>query len=258
MTLRSWISAVFILSLPLCACGAAGARAEERIDPSDPTAVHAYVALSPEYRSMPHGGSVSGARFDYNKDFADGRVLTDIELPVLTAHTPGRGSAVGLGDIRAKAFYLPYVSPTGTFQAFAINLDLTAPTGDSDRGLGTGTWVFMPALVAKVELQKNLNWYPFLRGLLSTRGNPMPVRQFQSENPLVFDQMDQGYWMVANPIFTHDFAPQPGARDYRVDLKLQVGKMFTDRFGAALEGMKFLAGQVEADYHVKLMTFYYF
>lgn len=86
----------------------------------------------------------------------------------------------------------------------------------------------------------------------------MPVRQFQSENPIVFDQIEQGRWMLANPVFTHDFSPQPGAKDYRVDLKLQVGQMFTEKFGVGLEGMKFLAGQVDAKYQFKLMTFYYF
>ncbi|MGG2382852.1 hypothetical protein, partial [Salmonella enterica] len=48
-------------------CWSGAARSEERIDPSDPTAVHANVSFLPEFRAMPGGGSVSGTRIDLNQ-----------------------------------------------------------------------------------------------------------------------------------------------------------------------------------------------
>ncbi len=213
--------------------------------------------LIPEYRSLPAGVSVYGAYATYSQDFANSSILTEVEIPMLSAYRPGLGTNVGLGDLRSKVFYLPYQGGTGLLQAFAVNLDITAPTGDMSKGLGTGTWVLMPAVVGKLHLADHLSWYPFLRGLLSTRGTES-IRQFQSENPFVWEDEENGRWYQINPITTYNFAPAPGANGTRLDIKLQVGQMLTERLGIGLEGTKFVAGQEVFDYQIKFLTFYYF
>ncbi len=53
----------------------------------------------------------------------------------------------GLGDLRARYFWLPYKNYDKLFAAFGPFLGVFAPTGDVDNGIGTGSWVISPGII---------------------------------------------------------------------------------------------------------------
>ena len=66
-----------------------------------------------------------------------------------------------VGDIRIRYFGLPVVREA-TLSHVGVSLDVFAPSGDEDKGLGSGSWVMAPGILFGIAASDTLNFYPIV------------------------------------------------------------------------------------------------
>ncbi|ANQ50615.1 hypothetical protein MY04_3250 [Flammeovirga sp. MY04] len=115
------------------------------------------------------------------------------ELPIL--HNTRTG-ATGIGDVRLRYFYLPYKNYDKLLGAFGPSIDVYAPTGNVDKGLGNGRWVVAPGLTLGVMAFEKVQFFPIISyqymsekaGMLNENGENVALHgmTFQVITPIVF------------------------------------------------------------------------
>lgn len=117
-------------------------RAQE-VDASKPTNFYPLLDNSLEYNSRDAGGNLIGYRGNLTYPPSEEHLFL-VELPVLyNDETEG----FGLGDIRARYFYLPYKNYDRFFGAFGPSIDIFAPTGSFKDRIGSSSWVITPGVM---------------------------------------------------------------------------------------------------------------
>ena len=143
-----------------------GDAAPEEYAPPRPTAPLSRLQIFTEWNRLATG-DVYGLRLQ--GAIAPGkRHLFLLELPVQRAHYQGLGAAGGVGDLRFRYFGLPYVNLTPRAYALGLSLDVFAPTGDPDKGLGLGDWVFAPGLLVGLRAGDSVTLFPSFSYVLAT------------------------------------------------------------------------------------------
>ena len=84
-------------------------------------------------------------------------VLT--EVPLLYND---RTDKFGIGDIRARYFFLPYKNYDKLIGAFGPSLDVFAPTGSFENGLGGGRWIISPGVTVGLMVADWIQFFPIL------------------------------------------------------------------------------------------------
>ncbi|WP_152285664.1 hypothetical protein [Flavicella marina] len=117
------------------------------------------------------------------------------EVPILYND---RTKKVGLGDIRARYFYLPYKNYDKFVGAFGPSVDVFAPTGSFKDGLGSGRFIVSPGLTVGLMASETIQFFPILSYQYSSKptyDNPTPDADialhgmsFQVITPIVFSE----------------------------------------------------------------------
>ena len=147
-----------IISL-LAVSSAFGQHAKEQvIDASKPTNFYNSVNHAFEFISRPDGGNLLGYRANV--------VLAPSEKNLILGEIPlqynTESKNFGLGDIRARYFYLPYKNYTKFFGAFGPSIDIIAPTGNSSNGIGSGRWTIAPGIAMGLMFSESIQVFPIL------------------------------------------------------------------------------------------------
>ena len=130
-----WASAVLAALLMVAPRGWLRAQ-DQPIDASKPTNFYPLLENNLEYNSRDTGGDLAGYRAQLIYPPSD-KWLFLVEAPILYNTMSEK---VGLGDLRTRVFWLPYKNYDNFFGAFGPSIDVFAPTGSFEDGLGTSAW----------------------------------------------------------------------------------------------------------------------
>lgn len=134
------------------------AQQEPAIDASKPTNFYSYLNNSLEFISREKNGNLVGYRAGITYSPSERHLILG-EVPL--QYNIQRGK-FGLGDIRARYFYLPYKDYEKFIGAFGPSIDIIAPTGTSSNGIGTGRWIIAPGLATALMFADWVQVFPVL------------------------------------------------------------------------------------------------
>ena len=252
-------------------------QAEKKVfNPADVTAAASHIEVTTEYNDA-DDYSAPLLRLTYDVDWAEGKYSVTTEIPYGQVDFDDGKTESGLGDIRLRYFQRVYraESTEAALKTMVFSLDAFVPTGDSDRGLGSGTFLIAPTLIFDLPLSERWTVYPgpkfkFSTGKTTARSsafppgkNPTPGRESEEyiwavEVEAYFTYMSpKGWWIYFDPIIEWDLLPEPDEDNYESTFKSQIGRMF-GRWGLGLEGTVFVAGEKSQNYQARAIFFYYF
>lgn len=81
------------------------------------------------------------------------------ELPLLYND---RTNKVGVGDIRARYFWLPYKNYDKLLGAFGPSIDIFVPVGNFENGLGSSRWIISPGITVGLMAADWIQFFPIL------------------------------------------------------------------------------------------------
>ncbi|MBB6462541.1 hypothetical protein [Flammeovirga kamogawensis] len=213
---------------------------DEEIDASKPTNFYTQLYNHLEYNYSKDGPDTFGYRAEFMFAPSEAHLLL-AELPLL--HNTGTNKT-GIGDFRARYFYLPYKNYDKLLGAFGPSVDVFAPTGDYDKGLGTGTWLVQPGVTVGLMFADWIQAFP----ILSYQYTSSPVIDrpelldeaqhgisFQIITPIIFSEK---FFMQVTPIYTasnlskdrNDRYIQEVVAQYALSDKLQISSFYRGIF----------------------------
>lgn len=212
----------------------------QEIDASKPTNFYTQLDNSVEFAKS-EGQKIYGYRGNLTYAVSAANLLL-AELPVLHNDRTGK---TGLGDIRARYFWLPYKDYSQFVGAFGPSVDLFAPTGSFEDGLGTSSWIISPGVMVGLMAADWIQFFPILSyqyvSKPTTDAIPDSLKKsrsgmtFQVLIPIVFSPK---FFMQVTPVYAMNdfdnsdanrFAPQVNAA-YVVNSQLQLSGFFNGVF----------------------------
>lgn len=176
---------------------------EVQIDASKPTNFYSMLDNTLENTSSPNQ-NVMGYRGKITFAPSEAHLILG-ELPLLYND---RTSKFGVGDIRARYFWLPYKNYDKVFGAFGPSIDVFAPTGSFENGLGSGRWIISPGVSVGLMVADWIQFFPILSYQYASKpvyDNPTPEMDnstsgltFQVITPIVFSDK---FFMQVTPIY---------------------------------------------------------
>jgi len=141
--------------------GSVTARAQEKkIDASKPTNLYTQWNNAIEMAKNANGNYLYGYRASFQLASADQRHLAFVELPLLYND---RTSKFGLSDIRVRYFGITHKDYSKKFGGvWAGSVDLFAPTGSFEDGLGSSRWIIAPGIVTGLIFSKKFQSFPIV------------------------------------------------------------------------------------------------
>ena len=130
---------------------------DSEIDVTKPTNFYTFLDNNLEFTSNKNA-NIFGYRANLTVSISPKHLLL-IEAPLLYND---KSEKFGLGDIRARYFWLPYKNYDNFFGAFGPSIDIFAPTGNFEKGLGTGRWVVAPGVMGALMLAEWIQLFPVL------------------------------------------------------------------------------------------------
>jgi len=127
------------------------------VDASKPTNFYSFIDNSLEYSSQPNQ-NLMGYRANLTLAPSSAHLIL-AEIPLLYND---RTDKFGLGDIRARYFYLPYKNYDKFFGAFGPSVDIFAPTGSNSNGLGSGRWIVSPGITIGLMAAEWIQFFPII------------------------------------------------------------------------------------------------
>jgi hypothetical protein len=129
-----------------------------RIDASKPTNFYSYLNNSLEFISREKSGNLIGYRANITFSPSERHLILG-EVPF---QYNIQTEKFGLGDVRARYFYLPYKNYEKFVGAFGPSVDVIAPTGVATNGIGTGRWIIAPGLATAFMFSESFQVFPVL------------------------------------------------------------------------------------------------
>lgn len=142
--------------------GVESPSAEARsFNPADPTAAASHIEAVAEYNKGPDVKAPL-FRLTYDIDWGEGKYSITTEIPYGKAEFEDGMTATGLGDIRLRYFHRLFAAdkPGASVQTIVGSLDVFAPTGNADEGLGLGTWLIAPTVIFDLPLSERWSVFP--------------------------------------------------------------------------------------------------
>lgn len=217
-----------------------GQEKEEKIDASKPTNFYSLLDNTIEYQKTP-GANIFGYRGKFTFALNSENLLL-AEIPLLYND---QSRKFGLGDIRARYFYLPYKNYNKFFGAFGPSIDVFAPTGSFEYGLGSGSWVISPGILAGLMASERLQFFPILSYQYISKNTTdlVPEDQKKEKHGMTFQVLtvivlsDKLFTQVT-PIFqknnlsdaSEDRFVQQVTAAYSLAEKLQLSAFFSSNF----------------------------
>lgn len=156
MTMKTLLASL----MAVCTLVALNVTAQDKkeIDASKPTNFYNSVNTALEYISRSEGGNQMGVRFNLVLAPSDRHLILG-EIPLIYND---QSKGFGLGDVRARYFYLPYKNYSRFFGALGPSIDIIAPTGSASKGLGTGRWTIAPGIAMGLMFSEKVQVFPIL------------------------------------------------------------------------------------------------
>ncbi|AZQ63285.1 hypothetical protein EI427_13845 [Flammeovirga pectinis] len=178
---------------------------DEEIDASKPTNFYTQINNQLEYNSRKSGGNVMGYRAEIIYSPSEAHLIL-AEIPLMYNDQTEK---FGLGDFRARYFYLPYKNYDKFFGAFGPSVDVFAPTGSFENGLGTSSWLVQPGVTAGLMIADWIQAFPILSYQYTSvpTADQIPTEfkeaqhgiSFQVITPIIFSEK---FFMQVTPIYT--------------------------------------------------------
>lgn len=218
----------------------AGPAAAQEIDTSKPTNFYSSIDNTFEYTDGQRA-NVYGYRGNLTMALSAKHLLL-AEIPLLFND---RTEKFGLGDIRARYFFLPYKNYDNLLGAFGPSVDVFAPTGSFEDGLGSSSWVVSPGVTIGIMAADWIQFFPILSyqytseptadGFPPERKKALHGGTFQVLVPVVFSPE---FFMQFTPIYavgdfanpTSDGFTQEILAAYTLSPKIQVTGFFRRNF----------------------------
>ena len=170
-----------------------GFSQEQTIDASKPTNFYSLLDNTLENTSSP-GQNVMGYRGKL--------MLAPSEKHLILAEVPflynDRTKKLGLGDVRARYFFLPYKNYDKLLGAFGPSVDVFAPTGSFEDGIGSGKWTISPGITAGIMAADWIQFFP----IISYQYTSKPV--FDGPSPELIKSTNGFTFQVLTPIVFSD------------------------------------------------------
>ena len=217
------------------------AQDEQQIDASKPTNFYTQLINNLEFISRPAGGNLFGYRAEFLFAPSEAHLILG-EIPLLYND---RTQKFGLGDIRGRYFWLPYKNYDKFFGALGPSVDIFAPTGSFEDGLGTSSWVIVPGVTVGLIAAEWIQFFPILsyQYISKPTTDLIPDNQkmtrdgltFQVITPVVFSEK---FFMQITPIYQandlgnnrQDRYLQELLAQYAASPKIQVSAFFRGNF----------------------------
>ncbi|WP_420582746.1 hypothetical protein [Reichenbachiella sp.] len=195
----------YICSLLILASFTVSAQDEE-IDASKPTNFYTFLDNTLEYQEI-NGGNLFGYRGNITWAPSSEHLILG-EIPLLHNSVTDK---FGIGNIRARYFYLPYKNYDKFFGAFGPSVDVFAPTGSFEDGLGDSRWTISPGITVGLMAADWIQFFP----IVSYQYSSKPVNDaakmaigdfsttgftFQVITPLVFSD---NFFIQVTPIWAN-------------------------------------------------------
>lgn len=127
----------------------------QQIDPSKPTNLYTQVNIQGEYNAN-EIANLYGTRINVQYAF-DKNNLLFAEVPLL--YNQGT-KKFGISDVRVRYFDVVKRNITSKFIAIAPFVDITAPTGDAAKRLGSGQWSLAAGVVGGFATSQKFAFFP--------------------------------------------------------------------------------------------------
>ncbi len=233
-------------------------------DASDPGTMKSRVTTDFETYFFVAGAKYYALRLGYEYGLQNERHLFGISLPlvhnIFMADYGGYENTTGIGDIEMRYMFVPYLkTDNSSFQRVSTYFEMTAPTGASELGRGTGTWVYKPGMIFTFRPNPFVAFYPELKYSFSTQdanglgGDGAPdqsdpdvdglIKNLTIAVPAVALVTDWRGWVGMNATYIQSFSEET----YYLFLRLDFGKMIGEKTSAAINVSKFIAGQPRLD-----------
>lgn len=206
--------------------------AQEEIDASKPTNFYSFIDNTLELTNSPNQ-NVFGYRG--NLTYApSGEHLILGELPLLYND---RTQKFGLGDIRARYFWLPYKDYSQFVGAFGPSVDLFLPTGSFEDGFGSSSFVVSPGVTVGLMAAEWIQFFPILsyQYVSKPTTDAIPDSIKKSRNGLTFQVLIP---VVFSPEFFMQFTPIFSKNDFDDEKQDRFAQEVFASY-AFVEGMQF-------------------
>lgn len=191
------------------------------IDASKPTNFYSYIDNTLEYSNQPNQ-NLFGYRGNLTLAPSEAHLIL-AEIPLLYND---RTKKFGLGDIRARYFWLPYKNYDNFLGAFGPSVDIFAPTGSFENGLGSSSWVISPGVTIGLMAADWIQFFPILSYQYVSKPTADQIPEankmdrsglsFQVITPVVFSD---ALFMQITPVFSiTDFNDVGGSSRFAQEL----------------------------------------
>ena len=233
-------------------------------DASDPAIMKSRVTADFESYFFVAGARFYAMRFGYEYGLQNQKHLFGLSLPLVhniyLADYGGYENTSGVGDLKMRYMFVPLQKSDNTgLQQVSTYFEMTAPTGASELGRGTGTWVYKPGVIFTFRPNPFVAFYPEIKYSFSTKeanslgGDGAPdqgdtgidgfIKNLNISVPAVALVTNWKGWVGMNATYIQSFSEDT----YYVFLRLDFGKMVGEKTSASLNITKFIAGQPRLD-----------
>jgi hypothetical protein len=181
---------------------------DQEIDASKPTNFYSFIDNTLEYQTSDNQ-NIYGYRGNLTLAPAEEHLVL-AEIPLLYND---RTSKFGLGDIRVRYFWLPYKNYDEFVGAFGPSIDIFAPTGSYEDGLGTSSWVISPGVTVGLMAADWIQFFPVLsyQYVSKQTSDLIPDDQKKTRYGLTFQVLTS---VVFGPNFFMQFTPIISMNDF--------------------------------------------
>ncbi len=231
---------------------------------SDPASMNSRISTDFESYFFVAAARYYAIRPGYEYGLQNQKHLFGMSLPfvhtIFVANYGGYENTTGVGDLKMRYMLVPWrQSDRAGLQRVSMYVELTAPTGESALGRGTGTWLYKPGMIFTFRPNPYIAFYPEIKYNFSTKvgnnlggdgapdqGNPDKdgiIKNLSVSIPAVALVSDWNGWASMNAVYIQSFSE----KNYYLFLRLDFGKMVGDNASAAISISKFIAGQPRLD-----------
>ena len=212
----------------------------QEVDSSKPTNFYSLLDNSLEYSNRPNE-NVYGYRGNLTLAPSEAHLIM-AEVPLLYND---RTKKFGLGDIRARYFWLPYKNYERLVGAFGPSIDVFAPIGSFADGLGTSSWVISPGVTVGLMAADWIQFFPIVsyQYVSEPSTDQIPDNLKKDRTGLTFQVITSvvvspQFFMQITPVFSvNDFSDEKQNRfaqelfaAYSLQEKLQLSGFFRGNF----------------------------
>jgi len=244
-------------------------------NPSNPLQVKSHLDVFFQTYNFQENGRLSATRFIYNQHIKTRHLIT-ADLPLLLTDYTGQETNIGLGDLKLKYMFIANTNEgEGAYKTLALLLDIHTPTGNTEKGLGTGTFIFAPGISTKLMFTNRLNLYPKISyafsmtdatyiaapigsGILPDPNTDEDEKAKSSnliiEVPVVVEFINSAGWLKVSPSYAYNFVTNKSSTDFVGEL----GWMLNMNWGVSFESYVHAWGEQSIKSIFSLNMYFYF